>query len=529
MIDRAWMYAAAGLLWVGLGQGTAGERAKLPTVDGSRVAAPLSQQVGRTPPLTLSRLSVRGRLQVATDLGVPASDSVIVEDHGDGGYLDVLQGPQQDFAGAPQVEVLGDGRYRVTIATSDMQPAGTYRGTLRLRMCAETPCVHPIANTGASAPYRIDVAWVNPGEWEMFQRDAAHTGYVPVPLRASRITKSWEYVGSPGHYSVAPGGVATGEGRAFLSQHDGQEWAIGGLHAVDGSVAWIRQLDELNAPAYSQGRVYASTDDKLWSFDATDGAPVFGSSIPGAWNHVLSPTISGGIVYTNAGYYGGNGIHAYDADDGLPLWLVEGYVTGTTPAVRGDKVYYYDADKLRMFDAFDGTAAGEIADPNEPIIVTDDLRRAPMLGSTDHVIMFSGTETSPFGRFLVDYSPATGTARWRTAKKYFTDPATAGGVIYAGSNNPKSFDAIDEATGAILWSWVPPSTSDLRLQNNIVLTRNLAFVSTNRAVYAIDLSTRQPVWSYPVSGTLSISGDGRLYLMQTSESQSGRIIAFRLY
>ena len=537
MKHRAWMYAAAGVLLACLGQGIAGERAQVVAKAKPRVDAPLSGQLRRDPPpRTPARLLVRGPLLVAAELGASTSASLIVEDRGAGGYLDVVQDPRPVFAANPLIEELGGGRYRVTMATSDMLPVGTYRGTLRVRMCAESPCVNPIANAAASTMYRIGVAWANPGEWEMFQRDAAHTGYVPVPLRASRIRKAWEVLGGIGNHSAAPGGVTTGEGRAFFSQLVGQEWFLTALRGVDGSVAWARPFDQFitpNAPAFSEGRVYVTAGgdgSMLWSFDATDGTPVFGSTVPGLWINVMAPTISGGIVYTNADFYGGYGIHAYDADDGLPLWAVGGVTNGTTPAVGGDNVYYYDANVLRIFDAFDGTALGDIEDPSEPPIVTDDLRGAPMLGSADHVIAFSGSEQSPFGRFLINYSPSTGTTRWRTVKRYSTHPATAGGgVIYAASNNPKSFDAIDEDTGAVLWSWIPPQTSDLRFHNNILLTRNLAFVSTNQAVYAIDLTSRQQVWSYPVPGTLSISGDGVLYLMEGLDTQPGRIIAFRLY
>jgi len=100
-------------------------------------------------------------------------------------------------------------------------------------------------------------------------------------------------------------------------------------------------------------------------------------------------------------------------------------------------------------------------------------------------------------------------------------------VVYAGSNTPKSFDAIDEATGQVLWSWVPP-VSDLRFHRNVVVTDNLVFVSTDRAVYALDLATRQPVWSYPTPGTMAISGGGTLYIVEGAQQPTGRLIAIAL-
>jgi outer membrane protein assembly factor BamB len=62
----------------------------------------------------------------------------------------------------------------------------------------------------------------------------------------------------------------------------------------------------------------------------------------------------------------------------------------------------------------------------------------------------------------------------------------------------------------------------------VVVTKNLAFVSTNRAVYAIDLATHQPVWSYPVAGMLAVSGNGMLYIVEGSRTTTGRLIAITL-
>ena len=537
-MNRGWMYAAAGLLWVGWGQSLAVERAQPSAVARSHVAAPLSQAPGRAPSPAMSRLSVSGRLQVTTDLGVPASDSVIVEDRGAGGYLDVMQGSRQDLAGAPQIEVLGGGRYRVTVATSDMLPTGMYRGTLRLRMCTETPCVHPIANASASAPYRIDVAWANPGEWEMFQRDAAHTGYVPIALRAPSITKLWERHGYDGTWGTGPSGVTTAPGRAYASFRTDDalysRWMLSALDSKTGSIVWRQDFGDffaLNGPSVKGDRVYVATTGGslwtyLWSFDAVDGTLQAQSLFESQHASVLAPTIWQGIAYTNGGYYGG-GTYAFDADDGMPLWSAfSGEHYGSTPAVSDAKVYYFDGNALLIYDAVDGELIGRIADPNPPSSSTPWLNSAPMLGSSDHVIAQS-RNTTVNGRFLVDYSPAADAARWSTTKRYSTHPATAHGVIYAGSSNPLSFDAIDEDSGQVLWSWLPEGT-DTKFRNNVVLTRNLAFVSTDRAVYAIDLATRRAVWSYPVPGTLSISGDGMLYLL-TGQFSSGRLLAFRIY
>jgi hypothetical protein len=45
-----------------------------------------------------------------------------------------------------------------------------------------------------------------------------------------------------------------------------------------------------------------------------------------------------------------------------------------------------------------------------------------------------------------------------------------------------------------------------------LVTNNLAFVSSMKFTYAIDLSTRKVVWTYPLGGMLALSNRGVLYI-----------------
>ncbi len=47
-----------------------------------------------------------------------------------------------------------------------------------------------------------------------------------------------------------------------------------------------------------------------------------------------------------------------------------------------------------------------------------------------------------------------------------------------------------------------------------VATENLIFVSTSLATYVIDRESHQTAWSYPLVGSLSLSRNGMLYMMQ---------------
>jgi outer membrane protein assembly factor BamB len=91
-----------------------------------------------------------------------------------------------------------------------------------------------------------------------------------------------------------------------------------------------------------------------------------------------------------------------------------------------------------------------------------------------------------------------------------------------------SLDAIDEVTGRILWSWVPTGNVDTSFHRNIVVTRNILFVSTDKTVYALDLATKMPVWSYPKPGMLAISADRTLYIATGALESDGKLVAVTL-
>lgn len=473
--------------------------------------------------------------------GESAESSVSVVVRGASGYLQVTsQGVLQPI---PDIASAGNRSFNVVLRSVAGLVAGPHYGVATFRMCRETPCVNVIAGTEVLVPYRVLVDWVQVGDWETFQRDARHAGHVPVTLQPERFAFKWQWQRTtPGTLRFI-NSVVTEAGRVFVS--DDEYFGSPMLRALDehdGSLLWEQvfpQAPALNPPAVSDGKVYVATTGHektaLWAFASADGAPVMQVGFAGQWPHVLAPTVKDGRVYTNGGYYGG-GVYAFDATLGDPLWSrFAGDDDMTTPAVDDEHVYYYSGTGLNVYAAATGASVASIADPYFPGQGYS-YHAAPILGSADHVIAFSGGAFSGRAsssveqyesRWLVNYSPAGYSVRWRTARTYITQPAIAKGVVYAGSQSPKSFDAINEATGQVLWSWVP-GTADTEFHRNVVVTDNLVFVSTNRAVYAIDLTTHQPVWSYPVPGMIAISGSGTLYIVEGAREPTGRLIAINL-
>lgn len=450
------------------------------------------------------------------------------------------------FSPDPLVTSLGNGRYSVLLRTAASVAAGDYYGEITLRLCTESPCIRAITGGTVTVPYtiRIQGAATNVPDWQTHQGSASHTGYVPLTLNPGRFAYAWEWRRSTTGVLGFINPVVTGDGRVFVTDDEyfGSPISLYALNEADGSLAWRQDFinyPALNPPAVSNGIVYAATtgheDTFLWAFRASDGAPVFKSAFAGQWPHVLAPTVRDGRVFTNGGY-GGGGVYGYDATSGASLWSrFSGDDDMSTPAVDGNNVYHYSGTSLEVYSAATGVPVASITDPQVSASGYS-YHGAPMLGAPDHITTFSGgafsgrasSSTEQYeSRPLTSFSLVNQAMRWRSSNAYLTAPAVANGVVYAGRNNPKSLDALDEHTGRVLWSW-PGSAADTEFHRNVVVTNNLVFVSTDRAVHAIDLGTHQSVWSYPAPGLLALSASGTLYIVEGAREPTGRLIAIRL-
>jgi hypothetical protein len=179
-------------------------------------------------------------------------------------------------------------------------------------------------------------------------------------------------------------------------------------------------------------------------------------------------------------------------------------ITPAPEAVDSNYAYYHSGVSLEVWNRRTGLAVASIEDP----FGSDSgysYHGAPMIGSRDNVVSFagdafSGTASSSTEQYeqrvLSSFNIKAKTFEWATGNAYLTAPAVANGVIYAARNEPMALDAMDESTGEVLWSWTPAGAGDESFHHNIVVTQNLLFVSTDRAVYALDLASRKPLWSY---------------------------------
>jgi outer membrane protein assembly factor BamB len=206
------------------------------------------------------------------------------------------------------------------------------------------------------------------------------------------------------------------------------------------------------------------------------------------------------------------------------------------PAADAAAVYHYNGLALYVIDRATGTTSFSISDPFGKD-ASHAYHGSPVVGGRKNVLAFAGGAFSGRAssnveqyeqRVISSFNLDSKTHEWASNNAYMTAPAVANGVVYAGLNAPMSLDAIDEASGKVLWSWTPSGGGDTSFHRNVVVTNNLLFVSTDRAVYAIDLASKNQVWSYPQPGMLAISANRTLYIATGATSSDGGLVAIRL-
>jgi outer membrane protein assembly factor BamB len=438
---------------------------------------------------------------------------------------------QQNFA--PDVAVLSQAGtvYSVKIRTLPISTPGTYFGTLNLFACNYTPCPDTSqTSTPAAVPYTLAVTpevLLQPvpttsglPEWETYQGNAAHTGYFPATLDATKFSKRWTWTSSG---SSTLSALTTGSGKALLTSSGYfSSSSLIALNESDGTVAWQHDFGEVftaNPPATWGGRVFVATsgheDTAMWGFDLTDGTLLFRTSFDSQWEHYLAPTVKDGYVYTDGGYYGG--MFSFKANSGSRRWFtaLEQYELWT-PAVDDQYAYAYTGYNFVALNRATG----------EPYVKINNssfnwrgysLNISPVIVGDDSVLVADGifnySNSSP--NHLISYLPLAGTERWRVDGSFASNPVVAAGKAYVLNAASNRLEARDTLTGALLWTWVVPNAQESLPVGNLIVTDNLIFLCTSAATYAIDLTTHQPVWQTPTTGNLAISSNKVLYIVSS--------------
>ncbi len=449
--------------------------------------------------------------------------------------------PDGVFAAPVSVTNNADGSFTLEVATSNTANPGLYTGTATLQLCSDSSCATPQPVPSVSANYSMQVLGPNPNwpgnhlttlapwsgvaDWQTFQGNSAHTGFVPVTISPDQLVTRWQQGVAANIYfngTVNLATVTTSNGLFYIAGGN----VLQARRESDASLVWSYdfsglQFPSVNPPAVSNGVVYIAAGQQsstyMFAFDAATGALIFKSPMSSQWENYLAPTVGPDGVYTNAGTYGG--IYGFTTTGNQLFFTGLAQQSAWTPAVDSTTVYAYTGNALTLIDPMSGQITGTIVDPtfvNYIYVIGGSV----VLGASHSA--FAAAYDNSFldgggiGNYLLHFNTSSLTIDWSVQGDYPQTPAYHAGVVYAVNNDPVQLEARSEANGSLLWSWPPPAPGDVAFKSEVLLTNNLAIVSTNLSTYAVDLTTHKAVWSYPASGNLALSSDGVLYLEGTN-------------
>jgi len=433
--------------------------------------------------------------------------------------------------------------FTIELLTDYRIKKGDYLSTISFIACKDMYCNDVYKNSTFNLDIQLVVNEVP--EWQTHQANKFHNGYVPIWVDTSNFRKLWEW--DRGSSSEPIGGInspVAGNGEVYVSTdvYFGDA-AVIALDELTGEENWrfsFGTMPALNPPAINNDTLFVATsghgDTKVWGVDRVDGALKFQANFSSQWANYLAPTFDNGIFLQTGGYYGGY-TYAFSTENGEEIWSnSSGSSWGMdTPAIDNERVYVHSGNTLTAINKTNGETLFTISDPlgNSNY----EYHGSPVIGSDNNVLAFSGGAFSGRSssnvehyedRVISNFDKLTGEYQWSTDYAYKTFFSISDGVVYAGKNTPVSLDAISESTGKVLWSWLPPDTQDTEFHRNIIVTKNLLFVNTNANIYAIDLKTKETVWSYNEPGMIAISDNRILLLAPGYRESDGRLIAFDL-
>lgn len=267
------------------------------------------------------------------------------------------------------------------------------------------------------------------------------------------------------------------------------------------------------------GKLYAlkpASGETLWSVDLVKE---YGARVP-QWGVSASPLIDGQRLLFNAGGRSDYAVVALDKTTGKLLWHTGTDIPGYSAPIL------VEIGGVRQAVFFSGTEVLGIAPADGKVLWQKEWRTSydvnaatPIFLPPDQLFIASGYDTgAAVFRLAVADGKMSAKEVWRSRdmKNQFSSSVHLGGTIY-GFNN-KNLQAIDAATGAVLWRKSGLGHGSLLAADGhlIVLgdSGQLVLAEANPAAY-VEKAAAQPLngkhWTVP-----TLYG-GRLYLRNESE------------
>ncbi|MFZ6767410.1 PQQ-binding-like beta-propeller repeat protein [Undibacterium sp. Di26W] len=436
---------------------------------------------------------------------------------------------------------------RTTIRMTSKPPVGKYVGALEVRLCGGNinSCDFPYQINPWKIPYNLEVKTntstlsPTPGaaDWNGYQGNVAHTGYVPVTLNVNAFSPRFLFEIDSKY--MAQGQITTQGDTVYFSApaaNGGIGGAVFAVNESDGKVKWTFPVADgwVNPPAAQNGKVYfmntGTQSSGLWVLDQSNGNRLGKTNVITTSSYFYAPVVDGQTVFSRNGPQN-QFLSSSSADTLSSNWnfASDNMDALWSPAVDTNYVYMFvtkgntgGPGGLAMINRQSGKQTTLIAAPDIQASMT---RVEPTLCDGVNLLIASN------GLSLVNFDLASQKIKWTVKDTFYSNPVCAGSTLYI--LNGYGVDARSLSTGALLWQWKfpdgvyydqKPIGANGYLQNMIV-TNNVLLVGSFSAVFAVDLSSHQTVWSYPRGGDLALSKNGILYVNKGT-SGYGSFMAF---
>jgi outer membrane protein assembly factor BamB len=349
-----------------------------------------------------------------------------------------------------------------------------------------------------------------PADWTTFGHDPGHTGFNSAQREFNGFCLAWEKdlnlsfdVSHPLEQVAAISNVVV----ANVNARNGDGGIIA-LDTEDGTELWrfgFSNKFSINPVTVADNRVYFqqgnhSSDTYLFALDLSNGQEIWRSPFAAQWEEYYAPTVAGGQVFINGGYYGG--MYGFDAANGSQAWYVNlPQYDSWTPAYSQGVVYSYVAGVFTAHNPANGAGLWSLNlgwDWN-----SWDMDRIAVV-SGDMAYMTVITQ----GISLVAVDLVNRNEKWRIPNHSFSGtPAVADGKVYALDANV--LRVYDSQSGEPLWSYAASST----LTGAPLVTNGNVFIASSSHTWVLDSNLHRVVWEVDRGGWLTIA-NGNLFIAQ---------------
>lgn len=406
----------------------------------------------------------------------------------------------------------------------DLKP-GVYKGNLTVQVFP----YRPYKGLPLTIPYTITVRKnrnITPlakatelTEWQKNRNgNDARTGYVPITLDYHKFNTRWRWK-LPDAYGavswVSPYTIANDT--IFFVVNGSIRPSLNTLKEYDASKIYRKFLDGLDpsgytltAPVADNQRVYLSAVDAtrsaLFGIRQTTGASDFITPFPryfypnySYWTeqHTFPPLLHNNSYYEECGFY----TCSVDTSTGKINWKTQ---VNNRLTNGGNNIYALIFGTLTKIDNANGAILGNY---NFDRNASRAIEAYPIYINPNNIIVrWTVSKLSDIDQHIASIDMENRKINWITSGAFYTNPVTANNVVYFVRN--KILEARDVNTGTILWRKTVPADP-----NAMLVTDNLFFLADGMKTYAIDLQSRNIVWTYNYgAGQLSISDNAILYL-----------------